>query len=306
MTPEDSQLTIIIPAYNEAASLPQLLQELLPFAQLNNFKVIVVNDGSTDDTRALLERNTTLTENISVINHKVNRGYGGALKSGINKARTQYCITIDADGQHSLSDIDKLLNTITQTNADLVIGSRKGNSESGYYREFGKTILRRVAKLLMPLKIYDINSGIKIYDTRLAQKYIQICPDSMAFSDVITLTFVYQGNLVLEIPVKINQRKAGKSTIGMRTAFETLIEIINIVVLFNPMRIFLPLSFIFILVSLIWEVPIFLRGQGVSIGALLGFMTGIIFFLLGLIAEQLGNIRRLSINEHMPPKSNTT
>jgi len=158
----------------------------------------------------------------------------------------------------------------------------------------------------MPLKIYDINSGIKIYDTKLAQKYIQICPDSMAFSDVITLTFVYQRNLVLEIPVKINQRKAGKSTIGMRTAFETLIEIINIVVLFNPMRIFLPLSFISILASIIWEIPIFLRGQGVSIGALLGFMTGIIFFLLGLIAEQLGNIRRLSINENMPPKSSNS
>ena len=306
MTPEDSQLTIIIPAYNEAASLPQLLHELLPFAQLKNFKVIIVNDGSKDDTQAVLERSTTLSENISIINHKVNRGYGGALKSGINKARTQYCITIDADGQHSLSDIDKLLNTITETNADLVIGSRKGNSESGYYREFGKTILRRVAKLLMPLKIYDINSGIKIYDTKLAQKYIQICPDSMAFSDVIALTFVYQRNLVLEIPVKINQRKAGKSTIGMRTALETLIEIINIVVLFNPMRIFLPLSFIFILTSIIWEIPIFLRGQGVSIGALLGFMTGIIFFLLGLIAEQLGNIRRLSINENTPPKSSNS
>ena len=306
MTPEDSQLTIIIPAYNEAASLPQLIHELLPFAQLKNFKVIIVNDGSKDDTRAVLERSTTLSENISIINHKVNRGYGGALKSGINKARTQYCITIDADGQHSLSDIDRLLNTITETNADLVIGSRKGNSESGYYREFGKTILRWVAKLLMPLKIYDINSGIKIYNTKLAQRYIQICPDSMAFSDVITLTFVYQRNLVLEIPVKINQRKAGKSTIGMRTAFETLIEIINIVVLFNPMRIFLPLSFIFILASIIWEIPIFLSGQGVSIGALLGFMTGIIFFLLGLIAEQLGNIRRLNINENMPPKSNNS
>jgi len=306
MTPEDSQLTIIIPAYNEAASLTQLIHELLPFAQLKNFKVIIVNDGSKDDTRAVLERSTTLSENISIINHKVNRGYGGALKSGINKARTQYCITIDADGQHSLSDIDRLLNTITETNADLVIGSRKGNSESGYYREFGKTILRWVAKLLMPLKIYDINSGIKIYNTKLAQRYIQICPDSMAFSDVIALTFVYQRNLVLEIPVKINQRKAGKSTIGMRTAFETLIEIINIVVLFNPMRIFLPLSFIFILASIIWEIPIFLSGQGVSIGALLGFMTGIIFFLLGLIAEQLGNIRRLNINENMPPKSNNS
>jgi hypothetical protein len=72
------------------------------------------------------------------------------------------------------------------------------------------------------------------------------------------------------------------------------------------MRLFLPLSFSFILISLIWEVPIFLRGNGISIGALLGFITGLIFFLLGLIAEQLGNIRRLTINENMPPKSSNS
>ncbi len=75
-------------------------------------------------------------------------------------------------------------------------------------------------------------------------------------------------------------------------------EIINIVTLFNPMRIFLPLSLFFILIALAWEIPILIMGRGVSVGAMLGFITGLIFFLLGLIAEQLGNIRRLKINSY--------
>jgi glycosyltransferase involved in cell wall biosynthesis len=280
MNSDNSILTIIIPAYNEVASLPKLLNALIPFAKTRNYKIIIINDGSSDNSVEFLENFVRHEKSLKVLHHKVNKGYGGAIKTGIKNSVTKYCITIDADGQHSLEDIDKMLVCMIENNADLVIGNRKGNSKSGFYREFGKSIIRRVAQLLMPLKIYDINSGIKIYDTLLAQKYIQICPDSMAFSDTITLTFVYQRNLVLEIPVTITERMAGKSTIGVRTAFETLMEIINIVVLFNPMRIFFPLSISFITIAIIWEIPIFLKGYGISIGSLLGFMTGIIFFLL--------------------------
>lgn len=296
MNADNTILTIIIPAYNEAASLPGLLESLLPFARERNYKIIIVNDGSTDNSKVILEGIAVTEPMLTVIHHKVNRGYGGAIKTGIKNTGTRYCITIDADGQHTLDDIDRMLDETLASNADLVIGNRKGSLASGPFREFGKSIIRRVARILMPLTIYDINSGIKLYDTVLAQKYIQICPDTMAFSDIITLTFVYQRNLVKEIPVTIKQRAAGKSTIGIRTAFDTIMEIVNIVVLFNPMRIFLPLSITFILIAIAWEIPIFLKGYGISIGALLGFLTGIIFFLLGLIAEQLGNIRKLKIN----------
>ena len=183
-----------------------------------------------------------------------------------------------------------------EKDADLIVGSRKGNNKaSGWYRELGKSIIRSVARLMMPLTIYDINSGMKMYDTQLAQKYIDICPNSMAFSDIIGLIFIYQRNYVLEVPISIKNRFAGKSTIGVRTAFDTVLEIINIVTLFNPMRIFLPLSIVFTIISIIWEIPIFLKGYGVSTGALLGFISGLLLFLLGLIAEQLGNIRRLHL-----------
>ena len=296
MTLEGSQLTIIIPVYNEAASLPKLLQELFPFAKSRNFKIIIVNDGSIDNTKALLNEMSNDDNRVTVLHHKINRGYGGAIKTGIINASTKYSITIDSDGQHSFSDIDNMLSVIIENDADLIVGNRKGNSKSGIYREFGKSVIRIIAKLLMPLKIYDINSGMKLYNTKLAKRFIQLCPDSMAFSDVITLIFVYQRCLVMEVPVKIKKRIAGKSTISTRTAFETMMEIINIVVLFNPMRIFLPLSITFIIISLLWEIPILLKGYGISTGAFLGFMIGIIFFLLGLIAEQLGNIRKLKIN----------
>jgi glycosyltransferase involved in cell wall biosynthesis len=293
----DSILTLIIPAYNEADSLEKLLREIIDFCSVRNWKIILVNDGSKDRTKDILK----LFEDsriLCTVNHKVNKGYGGAIKSGIRQVTTKYCVTIDADGQHDLNDVEGILQTMIASDCDLIVGNRRGNQSLQTYREFGKSLIRGIARLLMPLTVYDINSGLKMYDTKLAQRYINICPDSMAFSDVMTLTFIYQRNFVLEMPIRINQRVAGKSKIRMRTAFETIMEIVNIVTLFNPMRIFLPLSILFILVSLIWEIPIALNGYGISVGAMLGFITGLIFFLLGLIAEQLGNIRRLSIADN--------
>lgn len=295
MTTTDSFLTIVIPAYNEAESLPKLLEDLLPFAKGNNWKIIIINDGSKDKTKEVL--NNEQHDSLKIIHHKVNKGYGGAIKSGIKEVDTKYLVTIDADGQHNLSDLEMMFKITQEKDADLVIGNRKGNKTSGLYREFGKTIIRLIAKIMMPLPIYDINSGLKMYDTKLAQKYIHLCPDTMAYSDIITLIFIYQRNLVLEVPVKINNRIAGESTIGIRTAIDTVLEIINIVMLFNPMRIFFTLSVISILSAFIWEIPIYLRGDGISIGALLGFITGFLFILLGLITEQLGHIRKFIIKD---------
>jgi glycosyltransferase involved in cell wall biosynthesis len=301
MPPNNSHLTVVIPVYNEADALPQLMEGLIAFCCERDWRIILVNDGSKDSTAEILKHYSG-NNSVKIFHHKLNKGYGGALKTGIKNVTTRYCVTIDADGQHDLHDVELMFEKIIATEADLIVGNRKGNSSLQFHREFGKSIIRSIAKVLMPLNVYDINSGMKMYDSELAKQYIRICPDSMAFSDVITLTFIYQRNLVLEMPIKINQRIAGKSKIRVKTAFETIMEIVNIVTLFNPMRLFLPLSFTFILISFIWEVPIFLRGNGISIGALLGFITGLIFFLLGLIAEQLGNIRRLTINENMPPK----
>jgi glycosyltransferase involved in cell wall biosynthesis len=283
-------LTVVVPIYNEVGSLPDFLPRLVQYCRARNWKLILINDGSRDNSLEILKRHESPPQ-ITVISHKVNRGYGGALKSGIAAADTTYVVTIDGDGQHNPEDIDGLLALAMEKDADLVVGNRGQVRNTDWYREIGKWFIRRFTRILMPLPIHDLNSGFKLYDTKLAQKYLDLCPDSMAFSDVVTLIFINQHNLVLEHEIRVNQRQEGKSSINTLTAVETVIEILNLTMMFNPLRIFLPLSVICIGFGLLWGTRIVLLGRGVSVGAMLAIVTGLLFFVIGLIASQLAAIR---------------
>ncbi len=285
-----NDLTIVIPAYNEVQALTSFLPKLLLYCQKTNCKLIIVNDGSKDGTKELLNQYADSTF-FNPIHHKVNRGYGGAIKSGIEATKTRLVVTIDADGQHRLEDVTGLYEAMLKNDADMVIGNRKKHKES-LYRKTGKALIRFIASLLMPIPIYDLNSGMKIYLTRLVRQYIHLCPDNMAFSDIITLVFLNQRHLVLEHPITVIPRTTGTSTINIKTAFDTALEIVHVATMFDPMRLFFPPAIFFLLFSAIWGIPILLRGEGVSVGTLFLFVTGLIFFFLGLLAEQLALIRK--------------
>lgn len=286
-----NSLTIVIPCYNEEKALPVVVPSLMEFAAQHNFDVVLVNDGSRDGTRTVLDQFTLLYPKLRVCHHKVNRGYGGAIKTGIEASTTDLVITIDADGQHNLNDILTLRDALLSRDADMVIGAR-GTDGSSLFRNTGKWFIRMISRILIPNKISDLNSGIKIYRRELAMKYIPLCPDSMAYSDVIALIFINQRHLVTEAKVNVSHRVAGQSTIGIGTAFDTVREILNILMLFNPMRLLMPIAIFLIAVSIAWEIPIFLRGDGVSVGAMLGIVLGFLCFVIGLLAEQLSKIRQ--------------
>lgn len=291
----EKSLSIIIPVYNEEKALPLVLPELLSFVKAHGYQLILVNDGSTDSTLDTLNSYVSGHTECRIIHHKVNRGYGGAIKSGISAARTDFLVTIDADGQHVLEDINRLFDQLKLKDADMVIGSRRGNKDASVIRGVGKKIIRWLAKRMMPMPIYDLNSGLKLYNTKLAQKYITLCPNSMAFSDIIGLVFISQRHLVLEHPISIKARVEGESTIGVKTAFDTVLEILNMVILFNPMRIFLPLSLVFVVTGLIWAIQFLVVGKGLSNGAAFLISVGVIFFTIGLISEQLSQLRKSGI-----------
>jgi glycosyltransferase involved in cell wall biosynthesis len=288
------QLTVIIPAFNEVDNLAVFLPPLIVHCREKGWKIILVNDGSQDQTREYL-KGFDQEPLLNVIHHKLNKGYGAAIKSGIRECETEYLITFDADGQHYLEDIDKLRLRLMENDADMVVGSRKGLKSSSHVRGIGKSIIRLIANIMMTVPVHDINSGMKIYRTDLAKKYLYLTTDTMSFSDVITLVFINNRHLVLEEPISIKERTTGKSTIGFQTAFQTVMEILHIVILFNPMKIFLPLSMICFFLTGVWGIPLLIEGRGLSIGSLLGVIMGILLFLLGLIAEQLSLIRR---NQH--------
>lgn len=288
-------LTIIIPAYNEQDSLPLIIEDWFSYCENEGVKLIIVDDGSSDQTGAFLDA-LSAKKFLTILHHKVNKGYGAAIKTGIKNTETKYLVTIDADGQHTTESVNELYAYMLKTDSDLIIGARQ-NAAGASLRNLGKTLIRALSRILLPNKITDLNSGLKMYQTELAKRFIAVCPDSMAFSDIITLTFIAERCKVMELPITINPRMGGKSKINLNTAFETILEIVNIVIFFNPLRVFLPLSALFFLLGLGWGLPIALRGRGVSVGSLLAFSIAGISLLLGLIAEQLSQIRKMLIDK---------
>lgn len=288
--PAARDLTVVVPIYNEAEAMPKFLPELVKTCKANRWDLVLVNDGSRDDSAKVLAEYEHLPF-VKVLHHKVNRGYGGALKTGLSSVATPYAVTMDGDGQHRISDLEAILQFAVRNNADMVVGSRSGLEHVNWYRELGKWLIRNFTRILVPLPIHDLNSGFKIYRTQLTRRYLHLCPDSMAFSDVITLLFINQSHLVLEFPISVGKRIGGSSSITTHTAFQTVIEILGLAMLVNPLRIFLPLSIFCISVGLLWGIPIVLAGRGVSVGAMLAIVLGTLFFFLGLIASQLAAIR---------------
>ena len=178
----------------------------------------------------------------------------------------------------------------------MVVGKRQSGN-SGVYRAIGRKLIRWIAGLLVSLPISDLNSGMKLYRTELAKRYLVLCPDGMAFSDIITLVFVHRRDLVLETGIEVMPRSEGVSTINTSTALDTVFQILNIVALFNPGRIFFPLGVGFVAFGVAWGLPFIVRNEGVSVGTMLLLVFGLIFFLVGLIADQVAQLRRGQIGE---------
>lgn len=285
----EPELTIVIPCYNEAANIPCVLPQILAHCEAMNYLLIVVNDGSRDGSRELLERYHS--PRCKILNHKCNRGYGGALKTGLAAARTRWAITIDSDGQHRLEDVDRLFAAARESDSDLVVGARP-QSSSGFYRSSGKTLIRLFTALLLKLPVSDLNSGMKLYLMPVARPYLALCPNCMAFSDVVLLLMVNDNKLVTEVPITVEARLGGSSTIGVHTAVETLVEIVNITMLLKPLKLFSMLGALFCLTGFGWGVTTYCFSRTITpIGSMM-FLCGIIFFVLGLLAEQLAEMRR--------------
>jgi len=288
---------VVVPAFNEEQSLGEFLPEIIRHCTEKGYELVVVNDGSRDGTARILAQNTH-SDCLRVVHHKLNRGYGGAIKSGIKAATGQWVITIDADGQHDPSDIDRMLAEAQRTDADMVVGDRTHHADASLYRGIGKRLIRWFARILMPIPIKDINSGMKLYRTDLARRYMGLCPDQMAFSDTIGLVFISQRHLVVELPIDLRPRSKGQSTISTMTALDTVKEILNIVILFNPLRVFVPIALMFITGSMAWAAAIYIiNHRGLSTAAMLGFTTGLLFLFLGLLAEQLSYLRKKGIDD---------
>ena len=283
------QLTVVIPCYNEASNIPVVIPEILEHCRRRNYLLIVVDDGSRDDSWKLLQQ--FVGDRLTLLLHKMNRGYGGALKTGLAAARTPWAVTVDSDGQHRTEDVDRLFALAQENGADLLIGQRPKMS-SGWYRSLGKRLILGFSRLLLNHSIRDLNSGMKLYYLEEARPYFPLCPDTMAFSDIIVLLMLCDRRLVLESPIQVAPRVSGKSTIGIHTAVDTLNEILNISMLICPQKVFSAVAFLLFIAGVGWGIYTFLRSGVITSAVTLLLLGTGICFSLGLLGEQLAWISR--------------
>ena len=284
----DQDITVIIPAYNEEEGLKTVLPGLVEYCAQKGWDLIVVNDGSTDATAEVA---AAFTPHLRLISQEQNQGYGAAIKKGVRKARTGWVATLDADGQHRLEDLISLAEQ--REGVDAVIGRRTKESYVEAARAPGKWILGKVANFLVGSQLPDINCGLRVMRTKAVRTIANITSDKFSFSTSTLVALIKMGYLVRFAPVTVSQR-LGKSTVRqVRDGFYTILLILRLITLFEPLRIMLPLGAgLFGLGSLYQVAFFFIIGWNIIDATVFLCLSGVIILAMGLIADQVSALRR--------------
>lgn len=226
-----NHIYILIPCYNEEGNIKEVLEEIRRASDFScdNWLSVVVNDCSTDNTKIEAEK----TLNTKVLNLPVNLGVGGAVQTGFifcSQKEADFVVKLDGDGQHSPSDIVLLLKPLAEGKADIVIGSRFLDNNEGFkstlFRRLGIKMLQIACLLLTKQKISDPTSGFRAYNAKALAFMTENYP-SFDYPEPEEVVLAVKNNLrIMEIPVKMRERKAGKSSISFYGSFYYMIKVI--------------------------------------------------------------------------------
>jgi glycosyltransferase involved in cell wall biosynthesis len=285
-------VTVLIPAYNEAEAIGTVVLSLRERAP--GLTVIVVDDGSSDGTGEIATQTGAL-----VIRHSVNRGYGAALKTGIRAARTALVATYDADGQHNPDDLLRMLEA--SDGADALIGARQGDSYRQVSRRPGKWLLAKVANSLVGQRIPDLNCGLRVMRREVVSRYLHLLPNGFSASTTTTVCMVQRGYDVRFVPIKASRRIGKSSVRQVRDGLNTVLLIVRLIVMFNPLRFFLPPAAGLILLGAVYGfVRAWQSGLGIPVLSALLIVAGMITAMFGLLADQLSSLRKEMFEKNDP------
>jgi len=279
----NNKISVIIPAYNEAPTIGGIvlkIKELHP-----DFEIIVVNDGSVDDTAAIAKN-----AGAHVHNHPYNIGNGAAIKSGIRIAGGDILVFMDGDNQHNPEDIAKLVRYIPDY--DMVVGSRSNGDQASLGRTFGNIAYNWLASYVAKFQVADLTSGFRAIKADIAHKFLYLLPNTYSYPTTLTLGVLRTGRSVKYIPIKVQKRKVGRSRINLfKDGVRFLMIIIKICTLYSPLRVFLPVSFGLFVIGLSYYLFTYVSTGRFPNMSLLLFTTSIIIFMMGLVSEQICQMR---------------
>ena len=275
---------VVIPAYEEAEHVADQVRAVSRALEQTGWRseIVVVDDGSTDETAA-----QALSGGARVLRHKRNRGYGAALKTGIDAGDHPWILITDADGTYPPEAIPGLLARAEEN--DMVVGARTGDTvRVPWSRRPAKWFLRRLASYLAGQKLPDLNSGLRLMRRDLIDRYRHLLPSGFSFTTTITLASACNGHEIEFVPIDYHAR-LGKSKIRPRHAFDFLLLILRTIVFFNPLKVFLPLGALLAVAGLAKFIYDLSLGN-LSESAILALLGALIIWSLGLLADQNARI----------------
>ena len=282
-------LSVLIPAYNEEAGITPVLRQLSRVLAEGNtpYEIIVIDDGSQDNTATLAEQ----CPGVTVLRHRSNRGYGAALKTGLRHARSELICITDADGTYPNDRIPELLDRLSQGKYDMVVGARTGAHVSiPLMRQPAKWAIGRLANFVAGETIPDLNSGLRLFRREAARQLFSMLPDGFSFTTTITLAMLTNGYLVDYVPINYHARVGRSKIRPVRDTLNFIQLTLRMALYFAPLKIFLPFSGLLLLLALAWGLfSAFVLGRLADVSTLVIAMAAVQVAMAGLLAELINH-----------------
>ncbi len=282
MNSKAGDVTIVIPAKNEAETLPALLSKIR--SELPEFKLLVVDDGSTDDTAAICKKHGA-----KVISLPYSLGNGGAVKTGVRSVNTKRLVLMDADGQHSPDDIPGLLEGLDR-GFDMVIGARGWGSQANFGRATANSIYNRLAGWMVGRNIPDLTSGFRAADTAKFKEFLYLLPNGFSYPTTITMAFFRAGYSVDFVPITAGHRVTASHISPLKDGVRFLLIIFRVGTLYSPLKIFFPFSLGFFGLGAGYYIYTYVTAHRFTNMSALLLITSLLIFLIGLVSEQVTNL----------------
>ena len=278
-TDQNYSLSIVIPAKNEAENLKGFLPRLL--AVVANAEVIVVNDGSTDDTLNICEQ-----QGVTVVTHPYSKGNGAAIKTGAKTAKGEVIVFLDGDGQHKPEDIPQLLEKLA-TGYDMVVGARDKQSQADSFRAIANGVYNRLSSAITGHEILDLTSGFRAVKASKFKEFLYLLPNGFSYPTTCTMAFFRAGYSVGYMPIQTEERLGDSHISLLKDGVRFLLIIFKVGTLYSPLKIFLPVAAGFFGTAVLNYIYTYTtQGTFTNMSAVL-LMTAIIVFLIGLVSEQV-------------------
>jgi glycosyltransferase involved in cell wall biosynthesis len=286
MMQTNTKVSVLIPVYNEEVGIKLLLDKIIELKYHELYEIIIINDGSTDHSLEVVK-----TYPVKVFTHSVNKGYGAALKTGIRKAKGEKVVILDSDGQHDPLEIPHIVSMLDDN--ELVIGTRDKDSFQVKTRQLGKRVIRWVGEYLVEQKLPDYNSGYRGFDRELIREMLHIMPNGFSFSTTSTIAFLKEGYSIGTIPIRVEERVGRSSNVKFfKDGAKTIMLILRIIMLFNPLKIFFPASLIITTAGVVFGIYGYVLTERFSNGAIVLTILGMFLFFIGLVADQISIMNR--------------